>query len=335
MAKLTWGKASKRIVETGVSKGVLYPDGGKGVVWNGIISIASNADGGEPSDLYANNAKYGSLRSPENFKGTITAYTYPQEFEMCDGRTTVTPGLNIGQQKRLPFNFCYRTEQFAGNSKNIGYKIHLIYNAHASPAKITYETINDSPDAMKYSWDFNTTPIVVDGFKPFAEIILDSNTIDWLNLEELEKILYGLGDDDAAMPSPEFIFNLISMNKVARMIMDVINTHGHWIWDTFNFLEDTVPKAIDRESARHVFKNPDHSVHYIQPSVAYSLLSADKDHQTFSVTVVDQKNPSQLAEDLKTALNLVEDVDLITGLWSITEGIPPDNFYYYPYILTI
>lgn len=333
MSRLTWGQANKRKVEAGISRGVLYVDGGKGVPWNGLISITSSPDGAEDNDLYADNFKYGRLKSAEAYQGSIEAYTYPEEFGICDGSYSVIPGLSIGQQKRAMFNLCYRTEKFSANSRESGYKLHLVYNASVSPAEKSYETLNDSPDAMTFSWDFTTTPVKLEGYKPFSEIVLDSESIDRLNLSELTKILYGLGEDDPAMPNPDFILTLIDMNKVARMIMDVISLHNHWLWDTFNFVEDTVQDAIDRESERHVFKNGTSETEYIQPSVAYSLYHADKSEQVYFVEVIDQKNPSMLAEDLEERLNLEPIVNPDTGEASISED--DKGYYHYPYLLTI
>lgn len=333
MSRLIWGQASKRKVETGVSKGVLYVNNGKGVPWNGLISITSSPDGAEDNDLYADNFKYGRLRSAEAYNGSIEAYTYPDEFEICDGRCSLIPGMSIGQQKRATFNLCFRSEKYSAIPRQNGFKLHLVYNATVTPAEKSYETLNDSPDATTFSWDFTTTPVTAEGYKPFSEIVLDSETIDRLNLAELVKILYGLGDDEPAMPSPDFIFTLIDMNRVARMIMNVISLHGYWIWDTFNFNEDTVDIAIDRESETHVFKNGTSETDYIQPSVVYSLNHADKDHQIYNVEVIDLKNPSQLASDLKENLNLEEVVDEITGEFVVIQD--SEGYYHYPYLLTI
>lgn len=333
MAQLTWGSAKQRKVETGISKGVLYPNGGTGVAWNGLISVSSSPDGAEDSDLYANNILYAKLKSAESYKGTIEAYTYPKEFEICDGQHSVAPGVSIGQQIRDPFNFCYRTEIYGGNRVTGGYKLHLIYNARVTPSQRTYETINESPDAITLSWDFTTTPVVVDGFKPFSEIIVDTTEMDWINLEELEKIIYGLGADEPTLPSPDFILNIINMNKVARMIVDVISLRGYWIWDEFNFETDTVPLATDRESLRHVQKGSDFDVEFIQPTVFYSLMYADKDIQKFSVTVVDTHNPSDLCASLEEHLNLEKDLDQMSGMWIVKQDAA--GYYYYPYILTI
>lgn len=333
MAHLIWGSAKQRVSECGVSKGVVYPNRGTGVAWNGLISVKSSPDGAENSDLYANNNLYAKLRSAENYKGTIEAYISPEEFGVCDGEVSPVRGLILGQQSRMPFNFCYRTEVFGGNRMSNGYKLHLIYNAIVTPSQRTHETISDSSDPLVLSWDFTTMPTVIDGYKPFSEIVIDSTKVDWINLEELEKIIYGLGEDEPVLPSPEFILNIVSMNKIARMIIDVISMRGYWIWDEFNFETDTVPKAIDRESLRHVQKGSDYDSESIQPTVFYSLMYADKDSQEFLVVVVDLHNPSELCESLEAHLNLKKDIDEESGTWIIEQDMY--GYYHYPYILTV
>lgn len=324
MGRLVWHKKEKRFVETGISKTVLYPNGGDGVAWNGVTAISSSPDGAEDTTLYADNFVYARLKSAESYKGGIEAFQSPKEFGVCDGSYSIIPGLNLGQQVRRPFNLCYRTEIATINPKDSGYKIHLIYNATASPSSKQYQSKGDSPEVVKFSWDFTTTPVILDDYKPFSEIILDSRKIDPLNLNELEAILYGTKSDKPYMPSPDALLNIVNMNKVARRIIDVLNTHKRWIWNDFSFVEDTVPIAIERESLRHVFRNPSPGTVYIQPSVAYSLITADKKTQKFSIVLVDNKQESQLRVDLENAIDL-------TFLRS--EVI--DDFTYYYYELTI
>lgn len=324
MGRLAWGAKKQRIVETGISKAVLYIDGRDGVLWNGIISMSSTPDGGEDTSLHADNFVYARLRSAENYKGKIEAYQSPEEFGECDGTYTVIPGMFIGQQQRKPFNLCYRTEIIGQSGEDSGYKIHIIYNATASPSEKTHSTFSDSPDAIKFSWEFSTTPHAVEGYKPFSEIILDSTKIDKLNLDELEAILYGTGDYNAYMPTPEVVLNIVNMNRVARMILDVFALHGHWRWDDFNFDEDTVPIAIDRESLTHIVRNPGQNIEYVQPTVTYAFLSADRYSQKYSVVVIDQKNPSELCSDMEANLNL-------TAISTVKIG----DFYHHSYELTI
>lgn len=193
--KIVWDATGERRFETGLSHGVLYPYGTNsydaGVAWNGLTSVSDSPEGAEASDLWADNIKYGSLRSAETAKGTIEAYTYPEEFAECDGSATPVKGVRLGQQKRKVFGFCYRT--VIGNDTNdeAGYQLHIVYGATASPSEKQYQTINDSPEAMTFSWEYETTPISVDGYKPTATITIDSTTVDSQKLAALELILYG------------------------------------------------------------------------------------------------------------------------------------------------
>lgn len=198
MPKLKWDQPGERLYETGVNNCVLYPIQANntyslGVAWNGITAISESPSGAEPNDLYADNIKYLTLRSAEDFGLTIEAYTYPDEWMQCDGSAELTTGVVVGQQSRKMFGLCYRTE--LGNDTNgvdHGYKLHLIYAATASPSERSYQTINDSPEAITFSWEVTTAPIEVGtGFKPTACIIIDSTKVDATKLETLKDILYG------------------------------------------------------------------------------------------------------------------------------------------------
>ena len=193
--KIVWDAIGERRFETGLSNGVLYPYGDNGydagVAWNGLTSVSDSPEGAEASDLWADNIKYGSLRSAETAKGTIEAYTYPDEFAECDGSATPVKGVRLGQQKRKAFGFCYRTVIGNDTSDEAGYQLHIVYGATASPSEKQYQTINDSPEAMTFSWEYETTPISVNGYKPTATITIDSTTVDSQKLATLETILYG------------------------------------------------------------------------------------------------------------------------------------------------
>lgn len=197
MAKIVWDKAAEHFYETGVDHGVLYPqksDGSydKGVAWNGLTSITESPSGAEATDLYADNIKYLSLLSAETFSATIEAYTYPDEFAVLDGSGELLDGVMIGQQARGAFGLCYRTQ--LGNDvkgSDYGYKLHIIYGAKASPSEKGYTTINDSPEAITFSWEINTTPVNVTNFKPTASLTIDSTKVDADKLKDLEDILYG------------------------------------------------------------------------------------------------------------------------------------------------
>ena len=222
MAKLVWDEAGKHIYETGVSKGVLYVMSDtpgtyeKGVAWNGLSSVSESPTGAEVSAIYADNIKYLNLMSREEFEGSIEAYTYPDEFMACDGSASPedAKGFIIGQQDRKTFAFCYQTK--IGNDLNpeAGYKIHIIYGALASPSERSYETVNDSPEAMTFSWDITTTPVAVTGFKPTAHIELDSTKIDKTKLEKIEAKLYGT-DEPSGEPTLLMPDEIINMLKAA------------------------------------------------------------------------------------------------------------------------
>lgn len=216
MSKLVWDKTGERLYETGVKYGVLYPQSTtgtypKGVAWNGLTNVTESPSGAEATALYADDIKYLNLMSTEEFGGTIEAYMYPDEFAECDGSASLAAGVYIGQQPRKTFGMCYRTT--LGNdvdSNNYGYKLHLIYGALASPSEKAYETINDSPDAITFSWEFNTTPVNVEGFKPTASLTIDSTKVDKAKLTELENILYGDGENEARLPLPDEIAALFA-----------------------------------------------------------------------------------------------------------------------------
>lgn len=197
MAALTWDKSGERYYETGVRRGVLYPiqeDGkySKGVAWNGLTAVTESPSGAEPSPLYADDIKYLNLMSVEEFGATVEAYTYPAEFAECDGSAALVKGVTVGQQNRKTFGLCYTTtlgNDVKGNE--LGYKLHLIYGAMAAPSEKAYATINDSPEAITFSWELTTTPVSVEGLKPTASLTIDSTQCDAAKLIELEKILFG------------------------------------------------------------------------------------------------------------------------------------------------
>jgi len=217
---ITWDGTGMRKYESGVSHGVLYPmaaDGTyeDGVAWNGLVSVSNNPDGAEPNELWADNIKYAILRSAETLSLTIEAYTYPAEFEACDGMATPTGanGLVIGQQARKGFGFCYRTEVGTDANGAAGYKLHLVYGCTATPSDKDYETINDNPDAITFSWDIDTVPAPLTGayanYKPVSEIVIDSTTVDSTKLTALETILYGSGSTAPALPDPTTVITTI------------------------------------------------------------------------------------------------------------------------------
>lgn len=217
MAKLTWDATGTRWYETGVQKGVLYTKDSTGqkwtgVAWNGLTAVTESPSGAELTDLYADDIKYASLRSAETFGGTIEAYTYPDEFAECDGSVAATTGVYIGQQTRKAFCFSYVTKisNDTMDETDDGYKIHIIYNATASPSEKAYSTVNDSPDAITFSWEINTTPINVTDYKPVSTITIDSRTADPTKLAALEAKLYGGESSSAELPEPDALLEMMS-----------------------------------------------------------------------------------------------------------------------------
>lgn len=221
MSRITWDNVGERYYETGVKNGVLYPmqTGGqytKGVAWNGLTAVTESPSGAEATPLYADDIKYLNLMSNEEFGATIEAYTYPDEFAECDGSAALATGVMIGQQKRKTFGLCYRTtlgNDIDGN--DYGYKLHLIYGCLAAPSEKAYATINDSPEAITFSWEVSTTPVNVSGFKPTSQITIDSTKVNETKLAALEDILYGSEGTDggegvaARLPLPDEVAELM------------------------------------------------------------------------------------------------------------------------------
>lgn len=214
MSKLVWDATGQRLYETGVSKGVLFVMNntgvyGKGVAWNGLVNVTESPTGAEASAIYADNIKYLNLLSVEELEASIEAYTYPDEFAECDGSATIATGVTIGQQARKTFAFSYQTK--IGNDLNpdAGYKIHIIYGCQAGPSERAYDTVNDSPEAITFSWDITTTPVEVPGFKPTALITIDSTKVPAAKLAELEELLYGTAAEEATLPMPAEIITLV------------------------------------------------------------------------------------------------------------------------------
>ena len=219
MAAIVWDKSGERTYETGVDHGVLYPYNKEthaydnGVAWNGLTTVTESPSGAEASAQYADNIKYLNMVSAEEFSATVEAFTYPDEFGECDGTAEVTPGVKIGQQNRKTFGMTYRT--VFGNdtdANDYGYKLHLIYGALAAPSEKAYATINDSPEAISFSWEVSTTPVNVSGFKPTSLIVIDSTKVNKTKLQALEKVLYGSDEKAGAnprLPMPDEVVNML------------------------------------------------------------------------------------------------------------------------------
>lgn len=213
--RLTWDDAGKRLYETGVKQGVFYPqdDNGaypKGVAWNGLTAVTESPEGAEPTPLYADDIKYLNLLSTEEFKATVEAYTYPDEFAECDGSGSLVEGVTIGQQDRKTFGLSYRTS--LGNDvkgDEYGYKLHIVYGCLAAPSEKAYATVNDSPEAITFSWEVSTTPVNVTGFKPTASLVLDSVKLGAAKMKAIEDVLYGSSAAEARLPLPDEIKSII------------------------------------------------------------------------------------------------------------------------------
>ena len=216
MSKIVWDEVGERLYETGVKNGVLYPQDStgaypKGVAWNGLTAVNENPSGADANDIYADDDLYLTLRGKEIFGATIEAYTYPDEFGVCDGSAELAQGITIGQQARKAFGLCYRTA--IGNDVDgvdHGYKLHLIYGATASPSSKNYQTINDNPEAMTLSWEIKTTPIKVTGHKPTACLTIDSTKVAEGVMKKIEDKLYGTEAGEATLPTPDEILALVT-----------------------------------------------------------------------------------------------------------------------------
>lgn len=229
MTKLIWDQVGEKTYETGVDRGVLYPQNSSGlyplgVAWNGLTGVTESPSGAEPSPLFADNIKYLNLMSAEEFGATIEAYTYPDEFALCDGSAALSAGVYIGQQNRGSFGLAYRTV-FGNDTEGAeyGYKLHLIYGAMAKPSEKGYQTINDSPDAITFSWEIATTPVVVTGKKPTASLTIDSTKVDAAALAALEAILYGTAGADPRLPLPDEVAALFTAGAPDALVISSIS----------------------------------------------------------------------------------------------------------------
>ena len=214
MAILKWDQVGERFYETGTKNGVLYPQVNgaypKGVAWNGLSAVTASPEGAEPTDIYADDIKYLTLRSAENFKATIEAYTYPDEFAECDGSASILDGVSIGMQPRKPFGFSWVTT--LGNDTELdsyGYKIHVVWGATASPSEKSYQTINDSPEAITFSWEIDTIPAPVTGYKPTAHMEIDSTKVTAKQLQAVKDTLWGTANTEAYLPLPDDLIDII------------------------------------------------------------------------------------------------------------------------------
>lgn len=236
MTRVVWDQDTQRLYETGTDRGVLYKkiksgtnagQYGTGVPWNGLTGVTESPSGAEETALYANNKKYLSLFSKEDFGGTIKAYTYPDEWEECDGSAQLAPGVTVSQQPRTGFGLTYRT--VVGNDaagEDYGYKIHIVYGATASPSSKDYQTINDSPEAIEFSWEYKTVPVDVPGHKATSMIVIDSTEVDSAALTAIENILYGGPSSEARLPMPTEIISILNGSQGATGSTGATGTTG-------------------------------------------------------------------------------------------------------------
>jgi len=288
MAKLVWDATSKRFYETGVDKGVMYPQNALGlyplgVAWNGLTAVTESPSGAEANPVYADNMKYLNLLSAEEFGCSIEAYTYPDEFGVCDGTAAPFTGVSVGQQGRQPFGFVYRTK--VGNDVNadLGYKLHLVYGALAAPSEKAFATVNDSPEAVTFSWEVTTTKVDVAGYKPTALIVIDSTKVDSVKLAALELVLFGDVAVDPRLPLPAEVFTLIGtvlIDATPVMPVYVLGTHTITI-PTTTGIDYTIDGVI--KAAGPVVTTKDTTVIAV-PKVGYKLKAGVDDDFFYSFT---------------------------------------------------
>lgn len=247
MSRIVWDKAGEHIYETGVDHGVLYPTkvGGGGydigAPWNGLISVSESPSGADSTGQYADNIKYLNLVAAEDFGATVEAFTYPPEFGVCDGSAMPVRGVMIGQQTRRPFGLSYRT--LIGNDlegTEYGYKIHLIYGATAAPSQRAYGTVNDSPEAITFSWEINTTPVEVPGYKPTASLVIDSTLVSPAAMAKLESIIYGTDDAEPRLPMPEEVISLVGSTSGIELVVTAPDASQDMLGKTASELQTNV-----------------------------------------------------------------------------------------------
>lgn len=220
MSRLIWDAIGEKFYEMGTKMGALYPmkeDGNyeNGVAWNGLTAVTESPSGAEETKLYADDIKYASLRSAEEYAYTIEAYTYPPEWEPCDGSAQVATGVTIGQQKRKGFGFSWVTTVGNDVSDEVGKKIHIAWNSTASPSEKSYASINDSPDAITFSWECSTSPVNVSGFRPTSHMEIDCSKLKAATVKAIEDKLWGTENAEATLPTPEEIITLVTTSEAA------------------------------------------------------------------------------------------------------------------------
>lgn len=250
MARLGWNAPGSRFYEAGVDRGVLYVDGYPGVPWNGLTSVNESPSGGDPKSFYIDGVKYLAVPSPEEFEGTITAFTYPDEFTLCNGMNQIRSGLFLTHQRRRPFSLSYRTMIGSDTDDSAGYKLHIVYNALASPSDRSNGTLTDQTEPDDFSWKITCRPPAMDGYRPTSHVVLDTRTTDPSVISAVEDILYGTDEDQARLPSLD---DLIAAYDTISTLTVVDNGDGTWTatapFDVIRMLDDetfeiTAPTAV-------------------------------------------------------------------------------------------
>lgn len=273
MSRIVWDRAGEHIYETGVDHGVLYPTkvggGGydRGVAWNGLTSVSESPSGAESTGQYADNIKYLNLVAAEEFGATVEAFTYPPEFGVCDGSAMPVRGVMIGQQTRRPFGLSYRT--LVGNDlegTEYGYKIHLIYGATAAPSQRAYGTVNDSPEAITFSWEVNTTPVEVPGYKPTASLVIDSTMVSPAAMAKLEDIIYGTATEEPRLPMPEEVIALVGSTSSIELVVTAPDGTTDLLGKTASELQENITISTDNLISGKLLYVTDYTGFSNQPS---------------------------------------------------------------------
>lgn len=296
MSKIVWDRAGEHFYETGVDHGVLYPTQsgvyGKGVPWNGLTSVSESPSGADSNAQYADNIKYLNLISAEEFGATIEAFTYPEEFEVCDGSAAPVPGVTIGQQTRRPFGLSYRT--LIGNDlegTEYGYKIHLIYGATASPSSRDYGTVNDSPEAITFSWEITTTPVEVSGYKPTASMVIDSTKVSASNMAKLERILYGSESSEPRLPMPDEVIKVLGSSSAISLTVSAPAGSTNLLGKTASELQSN----IDVDVVDNVISG---KLNYIKDYTGFSSAMSEQEGNYLALHIASDASDAKLTVEL-------------------------------------
>lgn len=334
MSKIVWDRAGEHLYETGVDHGVLYPTkNGKydtGVPWNGLTSVSESPSGAESTGQYADNIKYLNLISAEEFGATIEAFTYPPEFSVCDGSAEPVPGVMIGQQNRRPFGLSYRT--LIGNDlmgTEYGYKLHLIYGATASPSERAYSTVNDSPEAITFSWEVTTTPVEISGYKPTASLTIDSTKISATNMAKLEAILYGTESDEPRLPMPDEVITLIGSSNAITLTVSGVEPTVELFGKAVSTLQQNVDIVDDTVSGKLLYVEnytdfsdtaSDQEGNYLALKATATTTNADADDPVVVIELLGGSAPASKTDDEGNIVMRITNKDSQTVKVTATSG---------------